>query len=73
LSFGNPGTKIFRYSINPEVVRSRSNPHQDYPSGGTHLIPGLPKLNATTPCGLPAGGPGPGLELANTFGVKIYV
>ena len=28
------------------------------------------KANAPTPCGLPARGPRPGLELANTFGVK---
>jgi hypothetical protein len=33
------------------------------------FAPGLPKLNATTPCGLPARGPGPGLVFANTFGV----
>jgi len=58
LSFGNPGTKKFRYTIQTlKGFANAANPFR-VASAITHLIPGLPKLN-------------PGLELDNTFGVEI--
>jgi len=58
LSFWQPWDK--EVPVSHQTLKGFANGANPFrvPSAITHLIPGLPKLN-------------PGLELANTFGVKI--
>ncbi len=53
-----------------EIAQGSSEP-ESWRNSFSTLIPQGFKANTSTPCGLPARGPRPGLELANAFSVTF--